>query len=355
MSTTPAIPYSRPQTPSHGPQAFGFVGLGNMGYEMALNLAKDLPDGHHLTVWNRTAAKSQELQKDAGPGKIVIAHSVSEVVQRAYIIFTSLSNDNVVEDIYEKMYRAHEAKDHQMTGSRVRTTIFVEMSTIYPTLAAKLDNLAEKNPHRHFIMCPVFGPPASAKTAQLVLVLAGAFAAKKEVAYALVPSVARKAIDVGENVERAASFKLIGNSMILGTIELLSESMTLAEKSGLGAETFYGFVKDMFPAPAFIGYGNKILNNDFDGSKGFAIEGGLKDASHIRRLVEELNSPMPIIDIAHQRMLTARAYDAKLKPEQRRWKELDWSAMVIGQRLASGLEPLDSKKNATVVVEEDED
>ena len=31
-------------------------------------------------------------------------------------------------------------------------------------------------------------------------------------------------------------FKLIGNSLIIGSIELIGESMVLAEKSGVGAE-----------------------------------------------------------------------------------------------------------------------
>ena len=33
-----------------------------------------------------------------------------------------------------------------------------------------------------------------------------------------------------------------------------------------------------------ISYGDKMLHDKFDGSKGFAIDGGLKDSQHIRRL-----------------------------------------------------------------------
>lgn len=43
-------------------------------------------------------------------------------------------------------------------------------------------------------------------------------------------------MDFGSNPERAASFKLIGNSMIIATIEMLSECMTLADKTGVGAD-----------------------------------------------------------------------------------------------------------------------
>lgn len=65
-----------------------------------------------------------------------------------------------------------------------------------------------------------------------------------------------EAVDLGGNVEKgvmppgrifvvfnrpisrlaAATFKLIGNAYILGQLELMSEAMTLAEKTGVGAD-----------------------------------------------------------------------------------------------------------------------
>lgn len=40
-------------------------------------------------------------------------------------------------------------------------------------------------------------------------------------------SLILQVMDLGSNPERAASFKLVGNTMILGVLELLAESMTL--------------------------------------------------------------------------------------------------------------------------------
>ena len=57
------------------------------------------------------------------------------------------------------------------------------------------------------------------------------------------------------------------------------------------------------PAPPLVGYGEKMLHDQFDGSKGFAIDGGLKDSSHIRKLATELDSPMPAL----VRILTAQS------------------------------------------------
>lgn len=94
-------------------------------------------------------------------------------------------------------------------------------------------------------------------------VLSGDTFAKQHVTPFLVPAMGRKVIDVGSNVERAAAFKLCGNSLILSIVETLAESMTLADKTGVGAELLFEFVKEFIPAPSFIGYGSKILHHDF--------------------------------------------------------------------------------------------
>ena len=41
----------------------------------------------------------------------------------------------------------------------------------------------------------------------------------------------------------APTLKLIGNGLIMGANELLAETLTLGDKSGIGADTVYGLVK----------------------------------------------------------------------------------------------------------------
>lgn len=99
-------------------------------------------------------------------------------------------------------------------------------------------------------------------------------------------------------------------------MEVLAETQTFAEKAGIGAEAAQNFIKgtssydlygivadyrftDFLPVPGYVplynmalshrnadlspcspmGYGNKMLNDLFDGTKGFAIDGAIKDAS----------------------------------------------------------------------------
>ena len=54
----------------------------------------------------------------------------------------------------------------------------------------------------------MFGPPATADKAQLVIIMSGDYRAKKEVAHLLVPSVGRKVLDLGGNIIKGACLDL---------------------------------------------------------------------------------------------------------------------------------------------------
>ncbi|KAF8079004.1 NAD-P-binding protein [Lyophyllum atratum] len=343
-----AVPYSRPETPdSHAAQKIGFVGLGSMGYLMAQNLANHRASLTPLLVWNRTIEKAERLLNTLGKDKIRVAQDLAQVASECDVIITNLANDAVVKSVYETFAEA--LKRTPPSQSR----IFVETSTIYPTLAGELDALVSSIPHSRLITCPVFGTPAVAEKAQLLLIMSGDYRSKKEVAYHLVPAIGRKVIDLGGNLEKAPTFKLIGNSMILGTLEVLAEAYTLAEKSGIGADNVHNLVQELLPAPSTVAYSDKMARDKFDGTVGFAIDGGIKDASHIRRLTAETNSPMPLIDVAHQHLLTARALHQSKKQEGTAvFDPLDWSGIIAGTRVAAGLDGFDSRKHASMVRED---
>lgn len=339
-------PYSRPSTPllRDTPQ-IGFIGLGGMGYPMALNLAATTTN-HPLIVYNRTTSKASALAEEA-QGRAVVAESLADLVEKSDVIFTNLANDEVVKSIYEEILAILQ------DAPPLRNKIFVETSTLYPSTTGELDALVTKVKHAHFVAAPVFGPPEAAKKKQLLIVLAGEYKIKKEIAYLVVPTIGRKIIDLGGNVEKAAKLKIIGNAMILGQIELLAEVMTLADKSEVGAANFYDFLKDFMPTPTIMGYGDKILNDKFDGTQGFSLAGGLKDAQHIRRLAAASNSPVPAIDAAHQHLITARALQASASSTSKPpYEILDWSALAAGVRIGAGLPGFDSSLHGGVQLEE---
>jgi len=332
--------------------------LGNIGGNIAKNIAvhygKD-PRSHTIVLWNRSRGKAEEvvkeveerLEKDGGVASIKIADSVEDLVKQSDIVITVLASDAAVSEIYEKIIPAL-----QDPGRVAHKKIIVDVSTVYPSLTGQLDSKVSAIPNTHFVAAPVFGATGAAAAAGLIVCLAGDYKAKKEVAYLLVPAAGRKVIDLGGNVEKAVSFKLVGNAFIASTVELLAETQTLADKVGVGRQNFHNFIQEMFPAPGLMKYSKRMLDDDFDGSAGFTLNGGLKDVHHIQRLASQYNCPMPFIDVTQRQLLTARALSTSNPPPNLAANsQLDWSAMVAASRVAAGLNPFDSQESTGVVPE----
>ena len=66
----------------------------------------------------------------------------------------------------------------------------------------ELDIIISSLPHCHLVTAPVFGPPAMADAAKLLIAMSGDYRSKKEVAYLLVPAIGRKVYDLGGNLEK---------------------------------------------------------------------------------------------------------------------------------------------------------
>ncbi|BGP69263.1 hypothetical protein NBRC10513v2_002606 [Rhodotorula toruloides] len=312
--------------PTFTPEKFGFIGMGNMGLPMARNLAAYLETESlaPLHVYNRTASK---LPAESAQFKHV--QSAKELARTCDVIVTSLAHDEAAKTVYKELFEgAKEKKDG-------RGIIFIDTSTLYPLTCGELERTAQSIPGAVYLCSPVFGPPPMAKDAKLVFVLSGDTFAKKKVVKFLSPSMGRRVIDVGNNVERAAAFKLCGNGMIASIIELLAEAMTLADRTGVGSDLLFEFIKEFLPAPSFIGYGSKILNNTFEGETGFTVKGGLKDVTHVRSLAQSVGATMPALDAAHRHLVTSLANGGG---------DLDWSSLVAGPRLAAGLQPFTGRK-----------
>ncbi len=81
-----------------------------MGYYMARNLARHKhshPAGSlPLLVYNRTRAKSEQLQKEVGQDRVEIADSPEQLAEDCDVIFTNLASDAVVVEVYTKFKNA---------------------------------------------------------------------------------------------------------------------------------------------------------------------------------------------------------------------------------------------------------
>ena len=104
-------------------QKIGFIGLGNLGTPIALNL---IDSGHTLYVYNRTASKAAPL---AAKGAIV-CDSIASLAKQCNIVFTIVSDDAALKDISEG--------ENGLLNHLRKESIHISMSTILPQTAAEL-------------------------------------------------------------------------------------------------------------------------------------------------------------------------------------------------------------------------
>ncbi len=107
--------------------------------------------------------------------------------------------------------------------------------------------------------------------------------------------------------------------MIMASMEMMAEAFTLAEKNGLDrtkVAEFFG--STIFNAPIFQNYGRQIAGKQYQ-PVGFKTKLGYKDARIVTKLSQQAETPMPIVSIVHNRLLSAVA---------KGWGEQDWAEGV---------------------------
>lgn len=104
----------------------GWIGVGNMGLPMALNLLKV---GHELHVYNRSAEKTEPL---TGKGAH-LEETAEALAESADIIFVMLSDDEVVKTVF--------LTDGGMLKANLKGKLIINMSTVAPKTSRQLAEL----------------------------------------------------------------------------------------------------------------------------------------------------------------------------------------------------------------------
>jgi 3-hydroxyisobutyrate dehydrogenase-like beta-hydroxyacid dehydrogenase len=289
----------------------GFIGLGQMGAGMAANLLKA---GHEVTVYNRSPGKAQALSALGAR----VATRVADAC-RAEVIITMLANDDAVQSVV--------FDEGGILASAATGTVHISMSTIGVGLSARLA-AAHAGATQRFIAAPVFGRPEAAAAAQLYIVAAGARAAVDECA-PLFNAMGQKLFNLGVEPPAANLVKLSGNFLIASVIESLGEAMALIGKAGIDQRIYLDLLTStLFNVPLYKNYGGLIVERKFEPA-GFAAPLGLKDIGLTLAAARELQVPMPVASLLHDRLLTLVA---------RGGEKLDWSAISSLSAADAGLQ-----------------
>jgi 3-hydroxyisobutyrate dehydrogenase-like beta-hydroxyacid dehydrogenase len=278
----------------------GFIGLGNMGSGIAMNLLKA---GHELTVYNRTPDKAKPLLKQGARAAATPAEASG-----ADVVFTMLADDHAVESVTF-------GESGILTNLRPGS-VHISCSTISVALSQKLTDAHQKHNQR-FISAPVFGRPEAAAAAKLFVVVAGPDNAV-ELCTSLFDVIGQRTFRFGEQPSVANLIKLSGNFLIASVLESLSEAMALVGKAGIDQHEYLDFLTStLFTAPVYKTYGGLIANKKFQPA-GFAATLGLKDVRLTLMAGEQFRVPLPLASLIRDRFLVLLA---------RGGDSLDWSAI----------------------------
>lgn len=264
----------------------GFIGLGAMGQAIAANILKA---GFELTVYNRTADKTKDLQQ-AGAR---VAGSVAELCSSADIVLTMITDDAVLAQLT--------GGENGMLAHLGKGALHISLSTISPAFS---NALAAQHAARgqQYLAAPVFGKPDVAALAKLWIANAGS-AAAKEKARPVLEAIGQGIYDFGEKPGAANLVKLSGNFIIAAMIETLAEAYTLGEKNGVPRHDMHEFfTSTLFPVPIYKNYGRLIADHNY-----LPVGGAPKILQKDMRLVNEVAAQssvaMPFANIVHNRMI----------------------------------------------------
>ncbi|KQM65926.1 6-phosphogluconate dehydrogenase [Sphingomonas sp. Leaf17] len=283
----------------------GFIGLGQMGGAIAANLLKA---GHEVTVWNRSADKTEAL---VAAGAARAARPVDAA--QGDLVMTMLADDRAVEGVV--------FGEGGIVGA---PALHVGHSTISIALA---DRLAADSGTGGYVSAPVFGRPPAAAAGKLFVVAAGVDAAldRCEPVFA---DIGQRTFRIGDKPSAANLVKLSGNFMIMAAVEAMAEAMTLAEKGGVDRQTLREVLTGtLFGAPVYHIYGEILLEDRFRPA-GFAAPLGLKDMTLADTAATSLGAPMPLLGIVRDHLRSVIATEGP---------DIDWAGIALAVRKSAKL------------------
>lgn len=256
------------------PTRIAFIGVGNMGGPMAVNLNKA---GHGVSVFDLNA---QALDSMRAQG-VAVAASAREAARDAQVVISMLPASAHVESLY--------LGDAGLLEQLAPTTLVIDCSTIAPASAQKVAAAARAR-GLDMLDAPVSGGVTGASAATLTFIVGGE-AATLDRARPFLQAMGRNIFHMGAS--GAGQVAKLCNNMALGVIMAVTgEAIALGVAHGLDAKTLsqmmavstsrswatevcnpWPGVHDMAPASRGYngGFGNDLMLKDL----GLAVEAAM--------------------------------------------------------------------------------
>ncbi len=251
----------------------GFIGLGIMGRGMAANLLKA---GFDLVVWNRTAARADELVA-AGAS---LAASPAELAASCGVIFSCVSD---TPDVQAVLLGEQGVIEGVKSGALV-----VDMSTISPQGARDLAVALGKR-GVHFLDAPVSGGSEGAAKGTLSIMVGGD-ADQVERATPYFQAMGKTITHVGA-VGDGQTVKLVNQILVVGGMLAISEALIFAQASGVNLEqTLKAVSGGAAGSWALTNRAPQMTQRDW--RPGFTIDLQQKDLRLVLEAADQVGAPM---------------------------------------------------------------
>jgi 3-hydroxyisobutyrate dehydrogenase-like beta-hydroxyacid dehydrogenase len=270
--------------PVSAPKKLAFLGLGVMGYPMAGHLALA---GHHVAVYNRTAAKSEAWITEFGAAHTHAA-TPREAVLQADIVFCCVGNDD---DLRSVTLGANGAFAGMREGA-----VFVDHTTASATVAREL-YAAARTLGLQFVDAPVSGGQAGAQNG-LLTVMCGGDAAAFDAVQATGMAFSRAFTLLGDSGAGQLA-KMVNQIAIAGLVQGLSEAVAFGQHAGLDMNQVLDVIgKGAAQSWQMDNRGKTMVADKFD--FGFAVDWMRKDLGLVLEEAKRNGARVPVTALVDQ-------------------------------------------------------
>lgn len=255
-----------------------FLGTGLLGSAIAEGMLKR---GETVTVWNRTPSKAQALEKLGAR----VASTPDEAVADVDRVHMTFSDDSVVDRVLSAAL------------PRLRKgTIVVDHTTTAPReTAVRYARMQEQGVR--FVHAPVFMSPQMARDAVGIVMTSCPQALFEEVRDPL-QRMTGEAWYLGDDPQRAAAYKIFGNSLLFVITAGVADVFAMAKDLGIPPGDALQVFSKFQPCSVIKARGDKIVRRDFSAS--FELTMARKD---LRLMIEAAGSqPLAVLPAIAKRM-----------------------------------------------------
>lgn len=259
-----------------------FLGLGVMGFPMAGHLAAK---GYDVTVYNRTAAKSENWVANHGGS---MAKTPREAVEDAEIVFACVGNDDDLRSICV-------GEDGVFAGM-ADGAIFVDHTSVTAVVTKEMADLAAEAGIQ-FVDAPVSGGQAGADQGVLSIMCGGA----PEI-YATVEPVLASYASVSALIGPVGSgqlAKMANQIAIAGVVQGLSEALRFIEKAGLDGRRVVEVIQHGAAGSWQMSNRYETMLDDVY-EHGFAVDWMRKDLANCLSTGNDIGASLPLTALVDQ-------------------------------------------------------